>query len=155
HAGRFRSDLYHRFNVFRVHIPPLRERPEDIRPLIEHFFTRQQQEMGKHELLLSDESLALLIGYHRPGNAREVKNLSHRLVAFAKNGEMIGPERLMGEIKECDWRPTSEIVESRIVIDSRLPYHQAKDELERLFIINALNETGGNISQAATRLGIS
>lgn len=154
-AGRFRSDLYYRLNVFRVRIPPLRERREDIRPLIEHFFTRQQEEMGKHGLLLSDESSALLIAYYWPGNAREMKNLLHRLVATAENGEVIGPERFMDEISEYASPPTSAMVENRVMIDSRLPYHQAKNELERLFIINALNETGRNLSRAAVRLGVS
>jgi transcriptional regulator with GAF, ATPase, and Fis domain len=63
-SGRFRADLYYRLNVFRIHIPPLRERREDILPLIEHFFTLRQQETGKRWLRLSDEALALLLGYH-------------------------------------------------------------------------------------------
>jgi transcriptional regulator with GAF, ATPase, and Fis domain len=154
-AGRFRSDLYYRLNVFRIHLPPLRERREDILPLIEHFLALRRGETGKQRLRLNDEALALLIDYHWPGNVREMQSLSHRLVASAVSDEVIGPERFLDEVKECVWSPTSEIIENRIAIDSRLPYHQAKDELERLFIINALNVTGGNISQAATKLGIS
>jgi DNA-binding NtrC family response regulator len=133
----------------------LRERREDILPLIEHFLALRRGETGKQRLRLNDEALALLIDYHWPGNVREMQSLSHRLVASAVSDEVIGPERFLDEVKECVWSPTSEIIENRIAIDSRLPYHQAKDELERLFIINALNETGGNISQAATKLGIS
>jgi hydrogenase-4 transcriptional activator len=154
-SGRFRDDLYYRLDVFRVHIPPLRERREDIRRLIEHFLTQRQREIGKHGLRLSDEAWALLIGYRWPGNAREVKSLLHRLVAFAENCEVIGPERFLCEINGYASHPTSAMVEDRIVIDSRLPYHRARSELERLFIINALRETGGNLSRAAARLGVS
>jgi transcriptional regulator with PAS, ATPase and Fis domain len=80
-ASRFRADLYYRLNVFRIHIPPLRERRQDIRPLVEHFLDRRRREVGKQALRLSDEAWALMLDYHWPGNVREVENLSYRLVA--------------------------------------------------------------------------
>jgi len=82
-SGRFRADIYYRLSVFHIHIPPLRERREDIRPLVEHFLDLRQQETGKQGLRLSDEAWALLLGYHWPGNVREVESWSHRLAPLA------------------------------------------------------------------------
>ncbi len=154
-SGRFREDLYWRLNVSRIHIPPLRERREDIPLLIEHFLARRQQETGKQGLLLSDEAWALMFDYHWPGNVRQVKNVIYRLVASAENGEVISPERFLREIEGCFPPPTVSTVENGIVIDSCLTIHKAKNEVERLLIINTLNETGCNLSRSAKRLGMS
>jgi len=156
-SGRFRDDLYYRLNVFHIHIPPLRERREDIRPLIEHFLDLRRQETGKQGLRLSDKSWALLLGYHWPGNVREVESLSHRLAALAANGEVIELETALAAIRTGIGAPppASATVENGIVIDPCLTIHEAKDELERLFIIKALNETGRNLSRSAERLGMS
>jgi transcriptional regulator with GAF, ATPase, and Fis domain len=154
-SGRFRDDLYYRLNVFRVHIPPLRERREDIRPLAEYFIAHRQQEAGKQELRLSDEAWELLLGYHWPGNVRQVKNVVHSLAASTGNDGVIGPKRVLEEIGGSAMPPAAAMVENKIVIDCRLSYHEAKNELERLFITKALNETGGNLSQAAARMGMS
>jgi DNA-binding NtrC family response regulator len=156
-AGRFRSDLYYRLNVFRVHIPPLWERREDIRPLIKHFFTQQQEALGKHGLLLSDESWTLLVGYHWPGNVREVKNVLHRLVAHAENGEMIGRKEALDAIGAGICAPpqaAAVVVEGCGLTDINLQLHEAMDELKRLLIEHALKVTGGNRIQAAARLKI-
>jgi hydrogenase-4 transcriptional activator len=152
---QFRIDLFHRLNVLWIHIPPLRERREDIRPLAEYFLAQRRQEDGKQDLRLSDEAWELLLGYHWPGNVRQVKNVVHRLAASTANDGVIGPERILEEIGGPAMEPAAAMVENKIVIDSGLPYHQAKNELERLFISNALNETGGNLSRAAIRLGVS
>jgi transcriptional regulator with GAF, ATPase, and Fis domain len=154
-SGRFREDLYYRLNVFRVHIPPLRERREDICPLIEHFLTLRHRETGKRRLRLSDDAWELLLGYHWPGNVRQVKNVVHLLAASTGNDGVIGPERVLEEIGGCPMPPAASMVENRIVIDSRLSYREAKNELEKLFIGNALNETGGNLSHAAAMMGMS
>ncbi len=151
-SGRFRADLYWRLNGFHVHLPPLRERREDIRPLIEHFLDLHQQEDGKQGLQLSDEAWAVMLGHHWPGNVREVKKSSHRLVALAANGEVIGRESALDAIRTGICAPLPAAVEDRIMIDSNLPYCERQKELERLSIIRALNETGGNITQAAMRL---
>jgi transcriptional regulator with GAF, ATPase, and Fis domain len=154
-AGRFRDDLYYRLNVFRFHIPPLRERREDIPLLIEHFLGRRQQQAGKQGLRLSAMARNALLGYQWPGNAREMENVLYRLVAFAENYEEIGQKRVLEEIGGCAPPPAAAIVEDKIVIDRRFSYHERKNELERLSIIEALNETGGNLSRAAARMGMS
>jgi len=153
-SGRFRDDLFERLNVLRFHIPPLRERREDILPLIVYFLDRHQRQEDKQGLRLSDEALALLLGYGWPHNVRELANVMYRLVVFAENDELIGPERVLDAIRAgvCSTPPAAAMVEGKIVIDPRLPYHERKNELERLSIINALKETGGNITQAAARM---
>lgn len=157
-AGRFRADLFARLNALRLHIPPLRERREDIPPLIEHFFQQYQQEQGKHGLRLSDEALQLLLAYDWPLNVRELGNEIYRLVALSVNDETLGAASLSPGIRSgaCSQpAPAATIIEGRIVIDPNLPYHQMKDELERLAIKHAIEQTNGNLSQAAARLQMS
>lgn len=148
-AGRFREDLFHRISALWLRIPPLRERREDIPLLIDHFFRLHTQETGKQGVRLSDEAWALMIGHHWPGNAREVKNVLERLVAFAGNGDVIGPERFLEEIGISDPPPAAAMVDGKFVIDFILSYTERQKELERLSIIHDLNETGGNITQTA------
>jgi transcriptional regulator with GAF, ATPase, and Fis domain len=154
-AGRFRADLFERLNKLRLRIPPLRERREDIPLLIKHFLRSHTQEAGKHGLRLSAEAWNAMLGYDWPRNVRELENTLYRLVVFAENDEEIGRKRVLEEIAVCAPPPATGIVDSGIMIDSRLPYREARDELARLFIINALNETGGNLSRAAARIGMS
>jgi transcriptional regulator with GAF, ATPase, and Fis domain len=153
-AGRFRADLYWRLSRLRLHIPPLRERREDLLFLIEHFLARFQQKAGKQEMRLSAEALNSLLSYHWPGNVRELENALYRLVALAESCEEIIQKRVLEEIVG-NAAPPAAIVGGKIVIDRRLPYHERKNELERLSIIEALNETDGNLSRAAARMGMS
>jgi DNA-binding NtrC family response regulator len=95
-----------------------------------------------------------MFDYHWPGNVREMENVLYRLVAFAVEGEAIGPERFLEEVGVYASPPEIKIVGGRIVIDARLPYRERQRELERLSIISALNDTGGNIRQAAAKLGM-
>jgi transcriptional regulator with PAS, ATPase and Fis domain len=154
-SGRFREDLYWRLNMSRIHIPPLRERREDIPLLVEHFLARRQQETGKQGLWLSDEAWALMFDYHWPGNVRQVRSVVYRLVASAGNGEVIGPERFLKEIEGGSPPPSAVTVEDNFIIDARLSHHERLEELERQSIARALNETGDNITQAAKTLGMS
>jgi transcriptional regulator with GAF, ATPase, and Fis domain len=153
-SGLFRADLFWRLNKLRLRVPPLHERREDIPILIEHFLHRHQQEAGKQGLLLSDEAMALMFDYHWPGNVREMENVLYRLVAFAADGDAIGPERFLEEVGGYASPPEIKIVGGRIVIDARLSYRERQRELERLSILGALNDTGGNIRQAAAKLGM-
>src|SRR5262245_41779124 len=154
-SGRFREDLYWRLNVSRIHIPPLRERREDIPLLIEHFLARRQQETGKQGLWLSDEAWALMFDYDWPGNVRQVKNVLYRLVASAGNGELIGPERFLKEIEGVAQPPLAATVKDNFIIDGALSHYERLEELERQSIARALNEAGGNIMQAAKTLRMS
>jgi transcriptional regulator with GAF, ATPase, and Fis domain len=153
-SGQFRADLFWRLNKLRLRIPPLHERREDIPILIEHFLRRHQQEAGKHGLLLSDDTRTLMLDYHWPGNIREMENVLYRLVAFAADGDAIGPARFLNEVGAHGSPPAARMVGGRIVIDARLSYREMQKELERLSIISALNGTSGNIRQAAAKLGM-
>jgi len=155
-SERFRDDLYHRLNVFHIHISPLRERREDIRPLIEHFLDLRQREMGKWGLQLSDEAWALMLGHDWPGNVRQLAAVAHRLVAFTENGELIGRERAFDAIRTgiCAPPPAAAVVGGVDMIDFDMPLHEAEDKLKRLMIEHALKVTGGNLLQAAARLRV-
>jgi transcriptional regulator with GAF, ATPase, and Fis domain len=156
-AGRFREDLYWRLNVFHIHIPPLRERREDIPPLAEHFLRQRQQETGKQGLRLSDEAWTVMLGHNWPGNVREMESWSHRLVATAMNGEVIGRESALAALRTrfcAPPPPEAVVVGGEDVIDPDLPLHEAIDKLERFLIERALKKTAGNLLQAAERLKV-
>ncbi len=84
-ADRFREDLYYRMNVVGVHLPPLRERKEDIPLLVEHFIKKYNSEMGKQCVGVSDDAIRLLMGYEWKGNIRELENVIERAIIFAES----------------------------------------------------------------------
>lgn len=86
--GRFREDLYHRLNEFTVHIPPLRERAEDIPVYAAYFLEDANEELEKNVLSISEEAMEMLMNYHWSGNLRELRNVIRRATLFAKNGEI-------------------------------------------------------------------
>ena len=156
-AGRFRADLFERLHVIRLHIPPLRERREEIPLLVSHFLERFKQETGKMELCLSDQVNRLLIDYDWPRNVRELANEVYRLVILAKNGEIVGAERLSQAIREkpADLHCRSQSdPENQIVIDDSLSYAAAREQLEREMITRGLRRSKGNITQTAVALGM-
>ncbi|MHC4436297.1 MAG: sigma-54-dependent transcriptional regulator [Planctomycetota bacterium] len=83
--GRFREDLYYRMNVVGIHLPPLRERKEDIPLLVEHFIKKYNTEMGKHCVGISDEVMRLFMSYEWKGNIREMQNVIERAIIFAED----------------------------------------------------------------------
>jgi transcriptional regulator with GAF, ATPase, and Fis domain len=154
-AGRFRADLFERLNKLRLHIPPLRERREDIPLLIKHFLWNHMQESGKQRLRLCAEAWDALLDYEWPRNVRELDNVLYRLVVLGGNNEEIGVERAMEEIGVC--APPQALmvpIEGSAVIALDLPLHKAIDKLERLLIERALEITDGNLLRAAERLEI-
>jgi DNA-binding NtrC family response regulator len=82
-AGTFREDLYYRLNVFPIYVPPLRDRPEDIAPLVSHFMARLGAEAGKRIVAISDAALDVLRGYSWPGNIRQLENAVYRAVVLS------------------------------------------------------------------------
>ena len=94
---KFRSDLYYRLNVFPINVPPLRERPEDI-PLLVHFFANKfAQQMRRPIESVPKETMAALVGYHWPGNIRELQNLVERAVILSRGSTLEIP---LGELKQ-------------------------------------------------------
>ena len=153
-AGRFRQDLYYRLNVFTIHLPPLRERKEDLPLLIEHFL-----EGSFHP---GPEIAATLMSYHWPGNVRELQHCLERLAALRSEGALSIsdlPSALQNHHAAADLRALSQIVEES---DEELPYAVVSPrspvisipESERQTICAALAAAHGGRAQAAKMLGI-
>lgn len=145
-AGDFRDDLFYRLNVIPVHVPPLRDRPEDIPHLAAHFVRTTCDEMSIAHRTLSRESVAALESYRWPGNARELRNAIERILLL-HDDETIGIEHL-----------PAEIVDSEVADDLRFPLPAggvALAAVERTLIVQALDRAEGNKSRAAGLLGIS
>lgn len=144
--GSFREDLFYRLNVVTLKIPPLRERREDIPPLIDHFLQRFARDNRKAIAGLSREARDLLIKYDYPGNVRELENILERAVVIAR-GNVITREDL--PFPEASSPPAS-VASSR---PATLP--EAVADLERRMIREALEKTGRHQTRAAALLGLS
>jgi two-component system, NtrC family, response regulator PilR len=150
-TGRFRQDLYYRLNVIRIEVPPLRDRREDIRPLAEHFLARCSAEQNKDLRGFSPDAVRALEAYGFPGNVRELENVTERAVALA-TGPTIGLGDLPREISGAAAQPTPALItlpEEGCNLDDVL------GEVERRFLIEALDRSGGVRTQAAKLLGVS
>jgi DNA-binding NtrC family response regulator len=149
-AGEFREDLYYRIKVVQIDLPPLRERPEDIEPLLNYFgkMFADKYNMGWNGF--SSEALACLSSYPWPGNVRELRNLVERSVVLSFKGEIetadLPAEYLSGKPHETMARPKSEW--------GSLPYEEARVAFERDYLLAVLERHGGNISQAAVEMQI-
>jgi two-component system nitrogen regulation response regulator NtrX len=139
--GHFREDLYHRIAAMPISVPPLRERKEDIKPLVEHFLDMFCQENNRPTKEFTEGAIRVLMSYDWPGNVRELKNLVERLVIMAE-GQVID---------ENDIKPL--VSEVRVAAGER-PLSELTGEFERSLILSELNKTGWNVSKAASRLGI-
>ncbi|MEM9067872.1 MAG: sigma-54 dependent transcriptional regulator [Myxococcota bacterium] len=145
-AGRFREDLYFRLQVFPVHIPPVRERKEDVRPLAKHLLDR----LGSSKVELDRSALEALEAYHWPGNVRELLNVLRRASLFA-TGDVIDAELAQRMIAGSIFGHaggTSARQAVAVGSASRLA------DVEREHIERVLASTGGNVTKAATVLGI-
>lgn len=155
--GQFREDLFHRLNVIRIHIPPLRDRKEEILPLAESFLKTFCEQSGK-QVTLSETVAERLLAYNWPGNIRQLKNEMERIVAYAENTHVVTLHDLSPEI--VSFRKPSSITEtvetrSRINIPSSLTLAEAVDVLERQMVMDALKKNNGNISRTAKQLGLT
>jgi hydrogenase-4 transcriptional activator len=154
--GRFREDLFYRLNVVRLRVPPLRERREEIPPLIDHYLHVAADEQKKGRLTLDDETLEYLVLYAWPGNVRQLVNEVSRMVAYAEPDSTITPALLSPEIQAS--RRTVRVLpgeepEIRIRLDQ--PLNEAIDAIERMMVVRALDRAQGNYENAAKLLGIS
>jgi two-component system, NtrC family, response regulator AtoC len=146
--GRFREDLYYRLKVVTLRIPPLRERPSDIPPLLEHFLVQFCQEHGKPPKTLSAEALELLSRYPWPGNVRELKNVMESVVVFHQDGEVTLND-LPPEIRDSSTLSTSGTPVQSVVGEPR-----TMADIERQAILETLGRTAGHRARAADILGI-
>src|SRR6058998_2889044 len=147
--GTFRPDLYYRLNVVTVHLPPLRERRDDLLLLIRHFAQQKAHDMGIAEKTFKPEAVDILMRYHWPGNVRELENLMERLLVLSE-GPTIGPEELPDQVRRSEQDPGT-IREQ--VLQGRRSLGDAVDEFEREIIGEALAQTDFNQTRAAELLG--
>lgn len=141
-SGALREDLYYRLNMLQIHLPPLREREEDILLLAEHFLSAVQKERGKRALYFTPEARRALMNYSWPGNVRELRNVIERAVLMAK-GPAIDQRTLSLPLTK---------VSSGLIGPSR---ESTLEDIERKHIQNVLEHCHGNKSQAARLLDIS
>ncbi|MBN2799558.1 MAG: sigma-54-dependent Fis family transcriptional regulator [Deltaproteobacteria bacterium] len=148
--GRFREDLYYRLHVIPIHLPPLRERVQDIPLLVEHFRERFNTRLGKAVLPLSEEVLEHLKSHRWSGNIRELENLMERLVLLAD-----GPLVDLGDLRGLGPGATHPTADDHgdLGLKEYVRIHTAR--LERTRIERALEAEDGNVTRAARRLGIS
>ncbi len=139
--GKFREDLYYRLSVFELRLPPLRERGEDISLLVDFFFDHFKSEHGRPGIQLSPSARERLLGYHWPGNVRQLRNVIDSAVVMAI-GQQIEPEDLALRDAGTSAKSAGQIESLRI------------DEWEKKLILEALARTKGVIPEAAKLLGI-
>jgi len=153
--GKFREDLYHRLNVIRIHVPPLRDRREEV-PHLSTFFLREACErLGKPEVHLSSGTLDLFDRYWWPGNVRQLRNEVQRGVAMSRPGGTIEPEHLSPDLTAVPSTSGMPATPKAVRPTSVRNLASAVEEIERELIGSALRKTSGNISETARVLGLT
>jgi transcriptional regulator with PAS, ATPase and Fis domain len=145
---RFREDLYYRLNVFPIHMPPLRERKEDIPLLATHLLRRTRERFGREVEMFTAEALDVLTHYAWPGNVRELENEIERAVTLSPGGLPIGIDLLSEKL----WLKKPARVPAGATITS---LKRARALFEEEYLAEVLRQHGGNASRAAKALGIS
>ena len=140
-SGQFREDLLYRLNTVEIHLPPLRERREDIGPLATFFLRRQAERQRRPGWTLDPAAMQALLDHDWPGNVRELEHTMERATLLAQ-GEVIG----VGDLSQPSRASTSE---------ARRYEEMTLEEAERRLIQRALTRSDGNVSRAAEALGLS
>ncbi|MEI6632759.1 MAG: sigma-54 dependent transcriptional regulator [Chlamydiota bacterium] len=149
--GKFREDLFFRLSVLPVHLPPLRERRQDIKPIAEFFLTQFSREFRTGPKELSPVALAVLEQYTWPGNVRELKNVIERCVALNRGGSVVLPPHL-----SLDWGDRDDVYgPAPNCGDIPASLEKAEDTLKKRLILDALEEHFWNQTEAARKLKIS
>ncbi|MDD2734228.1 MAG: sigma-54 dependent transcriptional regulator [Desulfuromonadaceae bacterium] len=151
-AGTFREDLYYRINVFPIHIPPLRERREDISIIAAYFLDTFSRSFGRDFKELSPEAARLMEGYRWPGNIRELRNVIER-ICIMTYGPTLLPEHLPQEIRGIP-SPAVPCSAPAAVLPTENGLDDAVMNFEKNIIRQALEKTGGNVLQTASMLKI-
>jgi two-component system nitrogen regulation response regulator GlnG len=165
--GAFRLDLFHRLNAFEIHLPPLRDRGQDIELLLDHFVARFNKDLSKQITGISPEAMQLLQAYPWPGNVRELQSVVRKAMLMS-TGPVIVPEFLPAEIRSGGMPRNGGsrteghtgfnlpgFIEQRLASGSENLYAESLEEMERHLLTRVLQETKGNQSQAAQKLGIT
>ena len=148
--GNFREDLYYRINVVPIHLPPLRDRKEDLPLLINHFLTKKAEEEGHPPKEISPEAVGLMMNYDWPGNVRELQNIIEQVVTLCSNSVIHSedlPDFFRKQIKSTTLKEQA--------LSGKISFEHAVTEFERDIIIEALKKTRYIQTHAADLLGIS
>jgi len=145
--GSFREDLFYRLNIVSIHIPPLRERKEDILPLIDFFLHKYSQENGKSDIEISKEAIDVLMKYNYPGNVRELENIIERAVVLARTN-ILATSDLPLTVKGVKY-------EDQLPELGKGTLTEQVEALEKRLIYDALKESSGNQTKAGKLLGIT
>jgi DNA-binding NtrC family response regulator len=163
--GKFRPDLYYRLGVFAIHLPPLRERGDDLALLVQFYLRRVGPELGREVCEVAPEALERLRGYSWPGNVRELQSVLKQAILRA-HGPVLLPD-FLPEFPEAPGKPAAPValpggsldpeafIHQRLGPDARDLYAEAHRELDRLLLPRVLEYTGGNQHRAALLLGIA
>ena len=147
-AGRFRQDLYYRLHVIPLVVPPLRERKEDMRPLVERFILDFTTKEGIEPKTLTEDAFDVLMKHDWPGNVRELKNIIERLIILTPSDEITAKDIPPLSLRE------SRMAASEIQSATADSLKDAKMDFERQFILKKLEENEGNITKTAEVLGL-
>jgi transcriptional regulator with GAF, ATPase, and Fis domain len=149
--GEFRQDLYYRLSAFPINIPSLRERPDDIPTLGEHFLFRMEE--GDRFLPLSPEVIETLLTYDYPGNVRELRNIVERAAILAFGEEILRPEHIVFENEAAP--PALMSVHPAVTAGNNNLLRRRHGRLNEEAVIHALEQTDGHRADAAQLLGVS
>ncbi|MCB1172548.1 MAG: sigma 54-interacting transcriptional regulator [Leptospiraceae bacterium] len=152
-AGRFREDLFYRMNVFTLSIPPLRERPADIAVLLQHANTKAAADLNLEPVAFSAAALQILESWTWPGNIRELENFMLRSVAL-HSGQTMEAANLPARMRQSQRSTTEPAVLLPVPDSENRTLREIIDDYTRRVLVETLNRTGGNRSEAARLLGI-
>ena len=151
--GKFREDLYYRINVFPIHVPPLRERLDDILLLANYFLNKYMIQAGKEIKGFSEDTLKYLLSNKYPGNVRELENIIQRAVILAGNEQTLSLSHL-----QTEWEDSQTIIRTKTDLQSDIQSSSLPklvEEFEKKYILQSLESNQGNISKTAIELGLS
>ena len=156
HKGVFREDLYYRLNVMFIHVPPLRDRIEDLPDLVRHFIGRMNPRSETPISSISNEALSLLSSHDWPGNVRELRNVLERAEILC-DGSMISEQDVRMALREdpAEYLPAATAPgQTKNVKSERVSLRETLNKIERDLIVDALHKTGGVQVEAAGILGL-
>jgi DNA-binding NtrC family response regulator len=142
--GKFREDLFYRLNVFPIFVPPLRERPEDIPLLVDHFLKKFQHKYGYEKKEVKEDTMKVLMNHHWPGNVRQLENLIERGIIYSGRENVLKLDHLL---LQAEYEPGNN--------DGFIGAPVSIAEMEKKLIFQTLKRTNNNRTQAANILGIS
>ncbi|MCC7126591.1 MAG: sigma 54-interacting transcriptional regulator [Acidobacteria bacterium] len=153
--GKFREDLYYRLSVIRIHVPPLRQRREEIPHLSTYFVREAAERLGRPDAQLSSEVLELFSQHWWPGNVRQLRNEVQRAVAMAPPGGVVGPEHLSADLTATPASRADAGSTPRLTLRGDQTLASLVDDIERELIRDSLSRFRGNISETARALGLT